>query len=220
MRHDQVVVEARLPGGRGLAVAVDGDAVLLGARDLQVLAISSQLCPIDRPVRGSTTPGSTGLRSRGRSFSQGASRWPEAAAAVAREQQFAKRAENTTGGSLTVSTPQAMPDSIWPSAILLAIEDRRLEAGAAGALDIEPRRLRVEARRQDALAHQVEILRVLEHRAADDVAEALAPQADSARLAPRSAAVSSSWLPCRRRRRMGARERNAGAADDGDAPGG
>jgi hypothetical protein len=34
-----------------------------------------------------------------------------------------------------------MPDSIWPSAILLRDLDRRLEAGAAGLLDVDGRRL-------------------------------------------------------------------------------
>lgn len=43
----------------------------------QVFAICSQCSPIDKPVRGSTTAGITGLKSRGRRAKNGAMRAPK-----------------------------------------------------------------------------------------------------------------------------------------------
>ena len=72
-------------------------------------------------MRGSPTPGKTGLKWRGRRPRKGAIRAPNDFAAWARSRICWYPLPNTIGGSLTVSTPPAMPASIWPSAILFAI---------------------------------------------------------------------------------------------------
>ncbi len=55
---------------------------------------------------------------------------------------------------------------------LVGDQDRRLEARAAGALEVEPGGVRIESARQDAFTREVEIPRMPDRRACDDVAEA------------------------------------------------
>ena len=61
-----------------------------------------------------------------------------------------------------------------PVEILAADDDRRGQARAAGALDVERRRFGRETRRQRRLAGEVEIARVLDDGAERHVAQALA----------------------------------------------
>ena len=94
--------------------------------------------------------------------------------------------------------------------------NRGVESGAAGALHVDAGSLRIEAGRQHALAHQVEVLGVLEHGAAGDIAEALAREAvfGDQRLQYRGVHV---LVADARIGAVAARERNAHAADHGDA---
>jgi hypothetical protein len=83
------------------------------AREIfQVFAICSQCSPIERPVRGSSTPGITGLKCPGRIDRNGAIRWPSDLPRYARSSSCWYARGYTTGGSLTVSKPPAMPLSI------------------------------------------------------------------------------------------------------------
>ena len=123
-----------------------------------------------------------------------------------------------TGASEVVSVPPAMPTSIWPRAILLATWIVGLEAGAAGLLDVGRRRLGRELRAQHRLAGQVEVARVLEHRAGDDLAEPLAlePEPGDQPVDGRGEHVLVGRVGVDA---VGAGERDAVAAEDGDATG-
>ena len=62
---------------------------------------------------------------------------------------------------------------------LVGDQDGRLQAGAAGALYVEPRRLRIQSGRQQRFACQVVVLGMLDHRAGDHIAEPLALQIEA-----------------------------------------
>ncbi|MNW55323.1 hypothetical protein D3C74_329750 [compost metagenome] len=64
-----------------------------------------------------------------------------------------------------------------PEADLVGHRHDGLEARGARLLEVERGGLRRERRAQDRLADQVEVARVLEHRTADDLAQALALEA-------------------------------------------
>ena len=98
---------------------------------------------------------------------------------VEREQHLAQVLVEAMGASEVVSTPPAIPQSIWPSAILLATSDRRLQARAARLLDVVGGRLGGELGSQHALAGEVEVAAVLEHGAGGDLAEDLALEAEA-----------------------------------------
>ncbi len=81
----------------------------------------AQCSPIERPVRGSSLRGIAGTTWPGRipvrAFSlPPVERWRLASSSVSRSPSL-----SAIGASEVVSAPQAMPESIWPSAILLAI---------------------------------------------------------------------------------------------------
>ena len=120
------------------------------------------------------------------------------------------------GGSLTVSNPPAMPESIWPSAIFMATEIAASSPVPQARCMSMPGVCRIEAGRQHALAHQVEVLGVLEHGAAGDIAQALAREAvfGDQRLQYRGVHV---LVADARIGAVAARERNAHAADHGDS---
>ena len=109
-----------------------------------------------------------------------------------------------------------MPESIWPIAIFSPMHDRGIEAGAARALQIERRRFRREAAVEHAFAREIEILRMLEHRAGADVAETSPCSliALDQRLERRGEHLLIARFGVSAHR---AREGNAHAADDGDA---
>ena len=75
--HDQIIVKALSPGSGRLMWLSRARRSWSSRLMFQVLTMSSQLCPIDSPVRGSRTAGSTGLKSRGRSPNQGFIRSPK-----------------------------------------------------------------------------------------------------------------------------------------------
>ena len=93
--------------------------------------------------------------------------------------------------------------------------DRGLEAGAAGALQIEGRRLRVEPCIEHALAREVEVARVFDDGACSHLTEPHALQSmaldETAQRGGQHRLVA-----LRRVRAMRAREGDAGAADEGD----
>jgi hypothetical protein len=100
---------------------------------------------------------------------------------------------------------------------LVADQDGGLEAGAAGPLDVEARSLGIEPRRQHAFAHQVEVLRVLQHRAGNDIAQPLSRQPEAVDDAAQHGGEHV-LVALLRIGAVGAGEGNAGATDDGDSP--
>ena len=101
---------------------------------------------------------------------------------------------------------------------LVGDEDRRLEAGAAGLLDVVGGRLGREPGAEHALAGQVAVARVLEHGAAGDLAEPLALEAEAVDQAVEGGGEHV-LVGGVRVDGVGAREGDAVAADDGDAAG-
>jgi hypothetical protein len=92
----------------------------------------------------------------------------------------------------------------------------RGEAGAAGALHVVGRRARMQARGLRRLARQVPVARMLDHRPRGDLAEHLALQRILVhqRFHRRGGHVEVAGMGVGG---VGARERDAGAAEDGDA---
>ncbi|MPN00737.1 hypothetical protein SDC9_147933 [bioreactor metagenome] len=85
----------------------------------QVAVVSAWLSPIDSPVRGSATWGAIGARSRGRSSARAASFAWVVRAAENRSSARCRRGPTSSGVSLMLSAPPAIPASIWPRRILL-----------------------------------------------------------------------------------------------------
>ncbi len=86
----------------------------------QAAVVSAWCSPMDRPVRGSAVVGAAGARCAGRMVASAAS---FAGVDFARDRSSSARRSGSltaTGASDVESTPPAMPDSIWPSRILLA----------------------------------------------------------------------------------------------------
>ncbi|MNT66484.1 hypothetical protein D3C72_2045530 [compost metagenome] len=87
----------------------------------QRLAICSQLSPIDRPVRGSALRGGSGLKGALRPApSRALIRPPVVFSRLAASRALRNFSLSPIGASEVVSTPPAIPTSIWPRAILLA----------------------------------------------------------------------------------------------------
>ena len=76
--------------------------------------------PIDRPVRGSLFWGISGTSWPGRKPVNAFSRAPTERARLASSNTVRSPSFTAIGASEVVSTPPAMPHSIWPRAILLA----------------------------------------------------------------------------------------------------
>ena len=77
---------------------------------------------MDLPVRGSPTPGNSGLSSENeKPLSRAPMRWPKLFAMLALSRRRRRRGFTAIGTSEVVSEPPPMPTSIWPSAILLAM---------------------------------------------------------------------------------------------------
>ena len=85
------------------------------------LAMSSQCWPIDLPVRGSATPGKSGLSSDSLKPLNAASFCPVVLAAAAFSRRRRRAWPYTIGTSEVVSEPPPMPDSICPVPILPAM---------------------------------------------------------------------------------------------------
>ncbi len=104
-----------------------------------------------------------------------------------------------------------------PEGDFVADEDGRLEAGSAGALQVEPRSLWIQTRGHHALAREVIVLRVLDDRAGRDVSQPLAlelePLDDTGERRCQHVLVG-----CPRIGGVGPCEGDAYAADDRDAP--
>jgi diguanylate cyclase (GGDEF)-like protein/PAS domain S-box-containing protein len=83
-------------------------------------AVSAACSPIDSPVRGSEFCGTSGFRCPGRILASAVSRPGTVRARFAASSAARSRGSRASGASEVVSTPPAMPQSIWPSAILLA----------------------------------------------------------------------------------------------------
>ena len=104
-----------------------------------------------------------------------------------------------------------------PERDLVAENDRGLEAGAAGALQIEPGRFRRQPAAEHGLARQIPLARMLHDRAGGNLVHALALQAvaldHTAQRRGEHLLVADLCV-----RAVAACERNAYAADDGDTP--
>ena len=109
-----------------------------------------------------------------------------------------------------------MPESIWPSAIFMATEIAASRPVPQARCMSMPGVCGSRPDDKHALAHQVEVLGVLEHRAAGDIAQPLAREAvfGDQRLQHRGEHV---LVADARIGAVAARERDAHAADDGDA---
>ena len=137
------------------------------------LAVMAACSPIDRPVRGSPLVGiSTPSAAGSLPTSLSRSRLDLARRSPSRTRR--RSSPNAIGASEVVSTPPAAPDVVLAECDGVGDGDRRLQAGAAGLLQVVGRRVRGQRAAEHALAHQVEVAAVLEHGAADDRAEPLA----------------------------------------------
>ena len=84
------------------------------------MAIISQCSPIDLPVRGSPTPGNSGVSSLSLKPLKAFRRAPKLRAMFRSSRRRRRRLFTAMGTSEVVSLPPPMPASIWPSAILFA----------------------------------------------------------------------------------------------------
>ena len=132
------------------------------------------LSPIESFVRGSITSGKIGLKCFGRSFSHGDKRAPSVRPRALSSTQRAigvgideRHVADRVRAARDAGVDEARGD-------LAADDDRGRQARAAGALDVECRRLGREPRRQRGLAREVEVARVLDDGAERHVAQALA----------------------------------------------
>ncbi len=105
-----------------------------------------------------------------------------------------------------------------PEGDLVGDQDRRLEAGAAGLLDVVGGGLGGEAGGEDALAGQVAVVGVLQDGAAGDLAERLALEAEAVDQ-PVERGGEHVLVGRVRVLGVGAREGDPVAADDGDPAG-
>ena len=101
---------------------------------------------------------------------------------------------------------------------LVGDQDRRLQPGAAGLLDVVGGRLGGEPRAEHALAGQVAVARVLEHGAAGDLAERLAAEREALDQ-PVERGGEHVLVGGARVDGVRAREWDSVAADDGDPTG-
>ena len=114
--------------------------------------------------------------------------------------------------------PSREADLDLPERDLVGHLDRRLEAGAAGLLDVGRRRLGRELGAQHALPSQVEVPGVLQHRPRDDLTEPLAlqpePDGETVDRGGEHVLVGRVGVDA-----VGAGERDAVAAQDGHTTG-
>ena len=141
--------------------------------------VSAWCSPIDRPVRGSALRGISGTIWPGRSEPSSFTRAATLLARLASSRMWRRSSLTAIGASEVVSTPPAMPDLDLAELDLVGDGQRGLDAGVAGLLDVVRRRRVVERRAEHALAREVEVARVLEDGAGDDLAHALALQAEA-----------------------------------------
>ena len=140
-------------------------------------------------------------------------RWRLASSSVSRSCSL-----SAIGASEVVSAPQAMPDVDLAEGDLVGDQDRRLQAGAAGLLDVVGGGLRGEPGAEHALAGEVAVAGVLEDGAAGDLAERLALQAEAVDEAVERGSEHV-LVGGVRVDAVGAREGDAVAAEDGDPAG-
>ena len=142
------------------------------------LAVMAACSPIDMPVRGSplvgiSTPTAAGSlpTSLSRSTLDLARRSPSRTRRRSSPKAIGRvrRGVDAAGGARLVLAER---DAVGHG-------DGRLQAGAAGLLQVVGGRVRRQRAAEHALAHQVEVAAVLEHRAADDGAEALALEVEA-----------------------------------------
>jgi hypothetical protein len=125
---------------------------------------------MDKPVRGSAIPGRTGRRSLGRNPCA------QCPAAITLQQALLK-APGIDHRRITDRVDSRGNRTIdLAEGNLVAEQDRRLQAGAAGALQIEPRRFRGKTRAERRFPRQIPLARVFHDRARRHVVQTLALQ--------------------------------------------
>ena len=145
----------------------------------------AQCSPIERPVRGSSLRGIAGTTWLGRTRVSCLTRPSVDFSRLASSRTLAQvlvEADRRVGGGVGAAGDAGVD---LAEGDLVGDEDRRLQAGAAGLLDVVGGRLGREPGAEHALAGEVAVARVLEHGAAGDLAEPLALERRSGRRARR-----------------------------------
>ena len=215
---DQVLEETFLIRGRGLQMAVECELVLIRAADLP--GLGHQLAALSHRQSRAWFDDARqhGLEVLAAQAEERLDPFERRAAPVRAQQQLLVRArihDRRIADGVHAGCDAGID---LAECDLVADRDRRLQARAAGTLHVEAGRLRIEARRQNALAHQVEILRMLQHGACDHVAETLAVQLvaidDAAQRSGQHVLVAHIRIGA-----VGPGEWNPGSTDHCDAPG-
>ena len=137
------------------------------------LAMIAACSPIDSPVRGSALRGICGTICCGRSLASAFSRDALLLDRLIWSSTWRRSSLTAIGASEVVSNAAGDAGVDLPERDLVRDEDRGLEPGAAGLLEVVRGRVRIQARAEHGLARQIEIAAVLEHAAGGDLAEDL-----------------------------------------------
>ena len=173
-RRDQVVLEAAVVRRRQVVVRGHGQLVLRLASDLPLEGGQGSVL-----AHRELGAGLTVLRDRrhdvaGADLGQGREALAVGLRPVDLEQDLAQALAHGDRGVGGGVRPSGDADVDLAERDLVADHDGRLQAGAAGLLDVGRRGLGRELGAEHRLAGQVEVTAVLEHRTGDDLAEALA----------------------------------------------
>ncbi len=183
-RHDQIFIEALIPRGAGFAMTFQSQLILIGARDLPGLRhlfamLSHRHAGARLAHARQLRLEEAGTRTRPRRESLA-----ERSTARTTQKQFAIRRGIDDGNIAGRIDARGDGGVDLTHRDFQTEHDGGIETGAAGALQIERRSFRRETAIEHALARQVEILGVLEHRAGADIAEHLAAQVECDPPAP------------------------------------
>ncbi len=171
MRHDQVGIEALVPGRRGFLVARERELVLLFTRHAP--GLGGQFGALAHAEAGARLgdAGQLRLEIAGSQPEPGSDSRTERAAAETLHQDVAivirvddRCVADGVGAAGDAGIDLAERD-------LVADQDGGLERGAARAREVECRRFRREAASQHAFPSQVPVARMLDNRATRNVAE-------------------------------------------------
>ena len=169
-------MEALVVGAGEVVVALDGQLVLRLARDAPLLGGDGHVVTHGQAGAG------LGVRRRGDAevggadLGEGEGLVLGALRAVGLEQLLAQRLADGDRGVRGGVDAAGHAGLDLAELDLVGHEDRGLEAGAAGLLEVVGRGGRGEGRAQDRLTGEVEVARVLDDRSADDLVEVLAAE--------------------------------------------
>ncbi len=214
-RRHQVVLPALLIGRGQLVVALEGQPVLLVAGDLPGLRHQFAGLPHRQPGARLAVARDGRDHVARADLQQALELVQVALAAVGLEENLAQALvdpDRRVGSGIDAAGDAAVD---LPEGDLVGHQDRRLQAGTAGLLDIVGRGFRGQARTEHAFAGQVEVARMLQHGAGHHLAKALSVQVVALHQAFQG---GSEHLLVARRGVHGVRagEGNTVAADNGD----